>query len=129
MKGEHEVTVALERPGASGDQGVYADRVELEGIRARFPLPDFSGAYKYTQDWGYVRAAGMLRPHQVGRHPRRRVRSVGRRDRLGHQPQLEPQAQRERRAPAAVRVRRGHPELHERLAGRHRHREQPVGTR
>jgi hypothetical protein len=56
-----EITLALERPGASGDQGVYADRVELDGIRARFPLPDFSGAYKYTRDWGYVRAAGMLR--------------------------------------------------------------------
>ncbi|HXW07400.1 MAG TPA: DcaP family trimeric outer membrane transporter [Vicinamibacterales bacterium] len=57
----HSAILALERPGASGDQGVYEDRVELEGIRARFPLPDFSAAYKYTQDWGYVRAAGMLR--------------------------------------------------------------------
>ena len=55
------LTLAVERPGASGDQGVYADRVELDGIRARFPLPDFSGAYKYSQDWGYLRAAGMLR--------------------------------------------------------------------
>ena len=32
------------------------------GHQGRFPLPDFSGAYKYAQDWGYVRAAGMLRP-------------------------------------------------------------------
>ena len=39
--------IALARPGASGDQGVYADRIELEGIRARFPLPDFAAAYKY----------------------------------------------------------------------------------
>jgi hypothetical protein len=61
IAGVHAVTLALERPGASGDQGVYADRVELDGIRARFPLPDFSGAYKYSADWGYVRAAGMLR--------------------------------------------------------------------
>ena len=59
--GEHAVTLALERPGASGDGGIYSDRVELQNIRARFPLPDFSGSYKYTQDWGYVRAAGMLR--------------------------------------------------------------------
>ena len=55
------MTLALERPGASGDQGVYSDRIELQNIKARFPLPDFSGAYKFTQDWGYVRAAGMLR--------------------------------------------------------------------
>ena len=61
MQGEHAVTLALERPGASGDQGIYSDRIELENIRARFPLPDFSASYKYTQDWGYVRAAGMLR--------------------------------------------------------------------
>jgi Glutaminase/DcaP outer membrane protein len=53
--------LALARPGASGDQGVYADRIELEGIRARFPLPDFAAAYKYTGDWGYVRTAGILR--------------------------------------------------------------------
>ncbi len=57
----HSAILGLERPGASGDQGVYADRVELDGIKPRFPLPDFSGAYKYTRDWGYVRAAGMLR--------------------------------------------------------------------
>jgi hypothetical protein len=61
VRGEHAVTLGLERPGASGDQGIYDDRIELDGIRARFPLPDFSAAYKYTQDWGYVRAAGMLR--------------------------------------------------------------------
>jgi hypothetical protein len=61
VKGEHDVMLAAERPGASGDQGVYDDRVELDGIRARFPLPDFSGAYKYNQGWGYVRVAGMLR--------------------------------------------------------------------
>ena len=52
---------ALARPGASGDQGVYADRIELDGIRARFPLPDFAAAYKYTAGWGHVRTAGMLR--------------------------------------------------------------------
>jgi len=61
VRGEHSMTLALERPGASGDQGIYADRIELSGITARFPVPDFSAAYKYTQDWGYVRAAGMLR--------------------------------------------------------------------
>ncbi len=61
VRGDHTVMLALERPGASGDQGVYADRVELEGIRPRFPLPDFSGAYKYSAGWGYARVAGMLR--------------------------------------------------------------------
>ena len=44
VRGEHSMTLALERPGASGDQGVYADRIELSGITARFPVPDFSAA-------------------------------------------------------------------------------------
>ena len=61
VKGTHNVTVALERPGASGDDGIYADRVELDNIRARFPLPDFTGAYKYVQGWGHVQAAGLVR--------------------------------------------------------------------
>src|SRR3954471_5924411 len=40
MKGDNSFMVALERPGASGDQGVYAGRIELSGIKPRFPVPD-----------------------------------------------------------------------------------------
>ena len=61
FKGTHNIVLGVERPGASGDQGIYADRVELDGIVPRFPLPDFSGAYKYTAGWGYARIAGMFR--------------------------------------------------------------------
>jgi hypothetical protein len=53
--------VALARPGASGDQGVYSDRIELDGIKPRFPVPDFIAAYKRTGNWGHVRTAGILR--------------------------------------------------------------------
>src|SRR6187549_140113 len=53
--------VALERPGASGDSGVYSDRIELQNVKPRFPLPDLSAAYKATQNWGYFRVAGQLR--------------------------------------------------------------------
>ena len=53
--------LGLLRPGASGDQGVYDDRVELDGIRARFPLPDFAAAYRQSGSWGHVRTAGLLR--------------------------------------------------------------------
>jgi hypothetical protein len=55
------LTLALERPGASGDQGVYADRVELQNIRARFPVPDISGEYRRGGKWGYGEVAGILR--------------------------------------------------------------------
>jgi hypothetical protein len=61
LRGNQSLTLAVERPGASGDGGLYADRIELQNIRPRFPLPDFSGAYKVTHGWGYLRAAGMLR--------------------------------------------------------------------
>ena len=53
--------VALERPGASGDGGVYADRIELQNIKPRFPVPDFSAAFKENASWGYIRIAGQLR--------------------------------------------------------------------
>jgi len=61
IRGKSHLTVALERPGASGDQGVYADRIELQGIKPRFRLPDLTGEYTYGRDWGYVRVAGALR--------------------------------------------------------------------
>jgi DcaP outer membrane protein len=61
IRGETRLTLAIERPGASGDQGVYADRIELENIKARFPLPDVSGEYRLGRPWGYVEVAGILR--------------------------------------------------------------------
>ncbi len=59
--GQSTLMLALARPGASGDQGVYSDRIELDGIKARFPLPDFVAAYKRAGNWGHVRTAGILR--------------------------------------------------------------------
>ena len=61
IKGDTRLTFALERPGASGDAGVYADRIQLQNIKGRFPLPDFSGEYRIGQPWGYFEVAGMLR--------------------------------------------------------------------
>ena len=53
--------VAFERPGASGDSGIYSDRVELQNIKPRFPIPDLSAAWRTNQKWGYFRVAGQLR--------------------------------------------------------------------
>ena len=61
LKGRNSVTIALERPGASADQGRFEDRIELSGIRPKFDLPDLSGNVRFTRDWGYFQAAGMLR--------------------------------------------------------------------
>lgn len=56
-----DVTLALERPGASGDQGVYAGRIELQNIKPRFNFPDLSGHVKVMGDWGHVQLAGIVR--------------------------------------------------------------------
>lgn len=57
----NEIIVALERPGASGDQGVYANRVELQGIKPHFTMPDISGHVRITREWGYLQVAGIVR--------------------------------------------------------------------
>ena len=54
-------TVAIENPGASGDAGVYADRIELQNIRARFPLPDLTGNVRFIGKKGYIQGSGIVR--------------------------------------------------------------------
>jgi hypothetical protein len=60
--GDSNARIAIENPGASGDAGLVADRVELQNVRARFPSPDFTGHYRLGgQKWGYVQVGGALR--------------------------------------------------------------------
>ena len=59
--GDSRFAVALERPGASADQGEYAGRIELQDVKGRFPLPDLSAQFRYAKGWGHVQVAGILR--------------------------------------------------------------------
>jgi len=62
LQGEYSrATIALERPGASADQGPYADRIELQGVAPHFPLPDLSAEYRLGGSWGYIEGAGIVR--------------------------------------------------------------------
>ncbi|HEX4849742.1 MAG TPA: DcaP family trimeric outer membrane transporter, partial [Puia sp.] len=61
MQGDNELFLALERPGASADQGAFSGRIELDSVNGRFPLPDFSAHFKKSGKWGHVQLAGMLR--------------------------------------------------------------------
>jgi hypothetical protein len=61
IQGDTRLTIALERPGASGDQGIYSGRVELSDIVPHFPLPDLSAEYRRAMNWGYVEIAGIVR--------------------------------------------------------------------
>jgi hypothetical protein len=61
MEENNKLTIALERPGASADQGQYTDRVELEDVSPRFALPDLSAEYRMGGKFGYVELAGIAR--------------------------------------------------------------------
>lgn len=60
-KGKNSLTVALERPGASGDQGLFADRIELQGIKPKLAWPDLTGNVRFDRDWGHVQFSGLVR--------------------------------------------------------------------
>jgi len=61
IKGESRITIAAERPGASADQGIYANRIELQGVRPKFDMPDISWEARLGRKWGYVEIAGLFR--------------------------------------------------------------------
>jgi hypothetical protein len=58
---KRQLTFALERPGATGDQGRFADRIELSEIIPHFPAPDVTGGFKYGGKWGYAKLGGAFR--------------------------------------------------------------------
>ena len=61
IQGDTRMTIALERPGASADQGDVAGRIELADVRGRFPVPDLSAEYRRAMTWGYLELSGIVR--------------------------------------------------------------------
>jgi hypothetical protein len=61
IQGDTRLTIALERPGATADQGEFEDRTELQNVRGRFPYPDLSAEYRLGTGWGYVEIAAIAR--------------------------------------------------------------------
>ena len=61
IKGNTRLAIALERPGASADEGIYAERIELDDVKPHFNLPDLTAEFRQSRDWGYVELAGVLR--------------------------------------------------------------------
>jgi hypothetical protein len=45
--------------------GIYADRVELQDVSLRFPLPDPSVEYRNATPWGHVKVAAVGRTAQI----------------------------------------------------------------
>jgi hypothetical protein len=61
INGASHVWIALERPGASADEGVYSDRIELQNVRPHFDLPDLTWQGHLARKWGYLQLAGIFR--------------------------------------------------------------------
>lgn len=59
--GDSRFAITLEKPGASGDGGKFADRVALEDVTGDFEVPDLAAHYRWADDWGHVQIAGILR--------------------------------------------------------------------
>jgi hypothetical protein len=53
--------LALEDPGAVSDEGIYANRIELENVKSNFKLPDLSAEYRRMTKNGYIEVAGVLK--------------------------------------------------------------------
>ena len=61
VQGDSNIVIALERPGASADGGVYSDRIELSNIKPQFKWPDLSGHARLARKWGYVQVGAIVR--------------------------------------------------------------------
>jgi hypothetical protein len=61
LKGRNSVTIGLEKPGASADQGTLAGRIELENVKPQFSWPDLTGHVRFDRDWGHIQISGILR--------------------------------------------------------------------
>ncbi len=62
IQGDTRLTFALERPGASSDQGPYGDWIAQYGdVHQNLQLPDLSAEFHYGKKWGYVEIAGIVR--------------------------------------------------------------------
>ena len=61
MDGNTRLAFALERPGASADEGIYADRIELDDVKPYFNVPDLTAEFRKTGKWGYAEVAGVVR--------------------------------------------------------------------
>src|SRR5580698_7245612 len=61
IQGASNVVIALERPGASADGGIYSDRIELQNIAPQFKWPDLCSHPRLDSYWGYVQVGAILR--------------------------------------------------------------------
>jgi hypothetical protein len=60
-KGNKQLWIAVERPGASADLGSLADRIQLRGVSGRFPAPDVSARLRWGGERSHIQLSGIGR--------------------------------------------------------------------
>ncbi len=60
IQGNSKLTIALEKPGGTADEGSYADMIELKSVKPVFHVPDLTAEYRFGRPWGYIELAGVL---------------------------------------------------------------------
>ncbi len=60
-KGDSNLMFAAERPGATADGGLYADRIEIQGVKPRNPMPDITGHFRLSGKGGHIQIGGLYR--------------------------------------------------------------------
>ncbi|HMS64834.1 MAG TPA: DcaP family trimeric outer membrane transporter [Ignavibacteria bacterium] len=61
MTKQDNLAFALEQPGASADGGVVNEfTTVLSTVKSVFNVPDLTGHYRYTGNWGYVQLGGIV---------------------------------------------------------------------
>ncbi|MHC2992451.1 hypothetical protein OB13_12955 [Pontibacter sp. HJ8] len=53
--------ITLEQPGATSDEGIYAERIELQNVKPEFKVPDLTAEYRKIIESGYIELAGVLK--------------------------------------------------------------------
>jgi hypothetical protein len=61
IQGDTKLSIALEKPNATTDDGLYSNLIELKNVKPQFSLPDLTAEYRYGSSWGYIQLAGLLR--------------------------------------------------------------------
>ncbi len=61
IKEHYRWAVALEKPGATSDDGIYANRIDFENVRPEFKVPDLTAEYRQILKSGYIELAGVVK--------------------------------------------------------------------
>lgn len=63
IRGDHTLAVAIEQPSSDIDVGEFDRLIDGLGLDVRGVnrMPNFTGRYRLTKDWGHFQAAGIIR--------------------------------------------------------------------